>query len=47
MVRGYIVVYLWHGERHRDMNVFDSWQEARDMLRLFKQDRYQAWIETV
>jgi hypothetical protein len=46
--QGYIVAYLWKGERHRDLSrVFSSTESvaAREHLAAFRNDGWRAWFE--
>lgn len=42
---GYCVIYLWRGERHRDLQVFSTIKAANEHLALYRADGWRAWVE--
>jgi hypothetical protein len=42
---GYVVIYLWRGERHRDMQTFSTLAAVNAQVALFRADGWQAWAE--
>ena len=42
---GYVVIYRWRGERHRDMQVFLSREHAEEAASVYRRDGLPAWVE--